>query len=197
MEIPMRTQLLSIIATIGLVGAAAVAAADSPAAGSTQTATWAQRKLLAFSPPADYVPANGYETNTHFISCDEIISRVTFVLQQLGARADDIVVDQRDCRRGGPLARSIDVSFSVLAPIETVSKDVAGPPLEARWRIVQLGGTDTGMGDCAFLRYVTIKVLPLFTTRNVKLIPAADCVRLKVGLRAEVLKMPQRQADSP
>jgi hypothetical protein len=182
----MRAQVLMLIAAIGLVGSAAVAA------DSTQTATWTQRKLLRFSPPSNYVPANGYLSNTHFLSCDELIDRMNFLLSQLGAR--DIVVDQRDCRRGGVELRSIDVTFSVLAPTDDTHKPAAGAPtpVEAYWQTVELGGTDVQLGDCAFLRYATIKILPLFATRNVKLIPTEVCAKVGVGLRAQVLKPPQQ-----
>jgi hypothetical protein len=200
----MRTQLLMFIAAIGLVGSATLAAASTDAtavapsatADSGQSATWTKRKLLRFSPPNVYVPANGYASNTHFISCDEIIDRVNFVLLQLGARAGDIVMDQRDCRRGGAMTKSIDATFSVLAPTDTVQRP-ARTPVAAHWQTVQLGGAAMGIGDCAFLQYVTYKVLPLFSTRNVKLISPTDCAKLGVGLRAEVLKVPQAQADSP
>jgi hypothetical protein len=185
----MRTQLLMLIAAIGLVGGA-TAAADS-----TQSATWTQRKLLGFSPPSNYVPANGYLSNTHFLSCDELINRVQFMLVQLGARPEDIVVDQRDCRRGGVTVKSIDVTFSVLAPTDNTGKP-AGVPVEAHWQTVQLGGPDVQLGDCAFLEYATLKILPLFSTRNVKLIPPRVCAKVGVGLRAEVLKAPQEQAAS-
>jgi hypothetical protein len=187
----MRAQLLMLIAAIGLV-ATATAAADS-----TQSATWTQRKLLRFSPPSNYVPANGYLSNTHFLSCDELIDRVEFLLSQLGAR--DIVVDQRDCRRGGVELRSIDATFSVLSPTDNTQKLAAGAstPVEAHWQIVELGGSDVQLGDCAFLKYATVKILPLFSTRDVKLIPTEVCAKVGVGLRAQVLKPAQQLADSP
>jgi len=199
----MRIKLLMLLATIGLVASAA-AAAQAPAAAtapasetadSVQMATWTKRKLVRFSPPSNYVPANGYESNTHFLSCDEIIARVEFLLRRLGAR--DISVDQRDCRRNGIVERSLDVTFSALAPLDTVDKRAAGAPVEAHWQTVQMGGADVQIGDCAFLKYATIKMLPLFASRNVKLIPEADCARLGVGLRAQVLRPTQQLADSP
>jgi hypothetical protein len=194
----MRTPLLMLIATIGLVAATTMAPAATPVsatADSTQTATWAQRKLLRFSPPSNYVPANGYLSNTHFLSCDALIDRMNFLLSQLGAR--DIVVDQRDCRRGGVEVRSIDATFSVLAPTDTTQKPGAGGPVEAHWQTVELGGSDVQLGDCAFLRYATVKILPLFSTRDVKLIPTQVCAKVGVGLRAQVLKPPQQLAASP
>lgn len=185
----MRAQLFMLIAAFGLVGSA-TAAADS-----TQSATWTQRKLMRFSPPSNYVPPNGYLSNTHFLSCDELIDRMNFLLSQLGAR--DIVVDQRDCRRGGVLLRSIDVTFSVLAPTDGPPKPGAATPVEAHWQTVELGGADVGLGDCAFLKYATIKILPLFTTKDVKLIPTEVCAKVGIGLRAQVLKPGQQVADSP
>jgi hypothetical protein len=194
----MRTQLLTLIAMICLVAATTTAAAAAPgsaAADSTQSASWTQRKLMRFSPPSNYVPANGYLSNTHFLSCDELIDRMNFLLSQLGAR--DISVDQRDCRRGGVLLRSIDVTFSVLAPTDNTPKPGAGAPVEAHWKTVELGGADVGLGDCAFLKYATIKILPLFSTREVKLIPTQVCAKVGVGLRAQVLEPPPQLASSP
>src|SRR3984885_14455646 len=105
----MRTPLLILIAAVGLIGAVTAAAADS-----TQTAVWTQRKLLHFVHPAVINSETGEWTD---ISCDQIYDNVNFVLRQLGARASDIVVDQRPCHTSG-LLRSIDVTFSVLAPTE-------------------------------------------------------------------------------
>jgi hypothetical protein len=91
--------------------------------------------------------------------------------------------------------KSIDVTFSVLAPIDTTAK-AAGAPVAAHWQTVQLGGSDVQLGDCAFLKYTTLKVLPLFSTRNVKLIPPDVCAKVGVGLHAEVLKALPDQAAS-
>jgi hypothetical protein len=185
-EISMRAQLLLFIAALGLVGSM-TAAADS-----TQSATWTQRKLLRFSPPPNYAPGVGYASNANFISCDQLIDRVQFILVQLGARPDNMTVDQRDCRRGQSTVRSVDVKFSVLTPTDRAAP-TAGAPVEAHWKTVELGGADVGLGDCAFLRYVTLKVLPLFATRNVKLITPDVCAKVGVGLRTEVLKAPPEQ----
>jgi hypothetical protein len=189
-RLPVRTQLLMLIAAIGLIGSVTAAGADS-----TQSATWTQRKLLNFSPPPNYSPGVGYASNAQFISCDQIIERVQFILVQLGARPDDMRVDQRDCRRGQSTVRSVDVKFSVLAATDDAAKP-AGAPVEAHWRTIEFGGADVGLGDCAFLRYVTFKVLPLFSTRNVKLISPDVCTKVGVGLRAEVLKAPPEQEAS-
>jgi hypothetical protein len=183
----MRAQLLM----VGLVGSVTAAAADS-----TQSATWTQRKLLNFSPPPNYAPGVGYASNANFISCDQIIDRLQFILVHLGARPDNMTVDQRDCRRGQSTVRSVDVKFSVLAPTDPAAKAAGGAPVEAHWQTIELGGSDVGLGDCAFLKYVTLKVLPLFATRNVKLISPDVCAKVGVGLRAEVLKAPPEQEAS-
>jgi hypothetical protein len=187
----MRTQLLLLMAAIGLVGSVTAAAA-----GSTQSATWTQRNLLNFSPPPNYAPGVGYASNAQFISCDQIIERVQFILVQLGARPDGMTVDQRDCRRGQSTVRSVDVKFLVLAPTDTATKPASWPPVEAHWRTIELGGPGVGLGDCAFLKYVTLKVLPLFSARNVKLIPSDVCAKVGVGLRAEVLRAPPDETAS-
>jgi hypothetical protein len=189
----MRIKLLMLLASFGLLASAAAAAAAP--VDLTQPATWTQRKLRDFSPPSDYIPANGYLSNTHFLSCDELIDRTRFLLQQLGAR--NIVVDQRDCRREGVMVRSLDVTFSVLAPIDGSAKSATGAPVDAQWKTIEMGGADVQIGDCAFLKYAAIKILPLFATRDVKLIPEADCARLGIGLRAQVLKPTQMLVDSP
>jgi len=88
--------------------------------------------------------------------------------------------------------RSIDATFSVLTPTDSTLKPGVGAPVEAHWQMVELGGADVGLGDCAFLRYATIKLLPLFATKDVKLIPTEVCAKVGVGLRAQVLKAPQQ-----
>lgn len=166
-------------------------AADAPSAtaNSNQSAAWTTRKIEQFSPPNVYVPANGYETNTSSLSCDQIIDRARFLLLQLGAR--DISIDMRDCeRKQANEIRMIDITFSALEPSGQAGAVTAGVPIAAQWHTVALKGG--GIGDCAFLNYVTRKVLPAFSTRNVKLISMADCKRIGVGLYAQILKPTKR-----
>jgi hypothetical protein len=188
----MRKQRAGIVAIIA--GVASVAVSNTvPAAtlssapdgvAPSQTAVWTARKILAFSPPSTYVPANGYETNTSSLSCDQIDDRAKFLLRQLGAR--DISFDDRDCRtKGKNEIVTIDLAFSVLTPTGMAGVTAAGAPVIAHWQTVALKGAD--IGNCAFLYYVTRKVLPAFSTKNVKLIPTADCARIGVGLYAQML----------
>jgi hypothetical protein len=162
-------------------------AADAPAAGASshQSAAWVTRKIDRFSPPDVYVPANGYETNTRSLSCDQIIDRARFLLEQLGAR--EISFDSRECitKQANEL-RMIDITFSALQPSGPAAAATVFLPVAAQWQTVALKGN--GIGDCAFLNYVTRKVLPALATRNVKLIPTADCQRIGVGLYAQILK---------
>jgi hypothetical protein len=168
----MRTPLLILIAAAGLV-VAATAAADS-----TQTAVWTQRKLLHFVHPAVINSETGEWTD---ISCDQIYDNVNFVLRQLGARASDLVIDQRPCHTSGYL-RSIDVTFSVLAPTENRVANPSWELVPAQWKTVAL------RGNCQFLEYVTQKVLPLLSTKDAKYISLHDCNRLGgIGLYAKVL----------
>lgn len=172
----MRTHPLMLIAAASLVASTAVAAADS-----NQTAVWEARALRHFSLP---VTVNS-ET-----SCDLIFDEAKLLLQQLGARASDIRADLRGCYAYTP-ERSIDVTFSVLVPTKQTSDNAPGPLIEAHWKTVEL------KGDCRFLQNATKKILPLFTTSNVKLVSSADCARLGVGLFGKVLVAPEEQASSP
>jgi hypothetical protein len=150
---------------------------DFEASDTTQSAVWTPRELSNF-----YSRFAGG-------SCDRIVERLRFVLLQLGARASDLHIDARRCY-AGPV-QSLDASFSVLAPSDKTGKGAAGPSVEARWQMVQVGGAGElrlGVADCFYLESVTQKVLPLFSNRDAKAISLADCSRLNVGLSAQVLK---------
>ena len=178
----MRTSLLILIAAAGLVGAA-TAAADS-----NETAVWTQRKLLHFIHP----PVIDSETGEwKEASCDQLYTTVNFVLRQLGARSSDLVVDERPCYASASL-RSIDVTFSVLAPTGNRVINPSWELVPAHWKTVEL------QGDCRFLQYVTQKVLPLISTKDAKYISMNDCNRLGgIGLYAKVLVPTQLPAASP
>jgi hypothetical protein len=89
-----------------------------------------------------------------------------------------------------------------------VALNARGALVEAHWRTVELrlglahrgeSGAVLGLGleGCAYLKYVTEKVLPLFSTRDVKAISKEVCEATDVGLRAQVLEMPPQLAASP
>src|ERR1700733_6524174 len=186
----MRISVL-IFASLGLICSAAViaetpSAAASPPAGaaaSNKVATWKPRTLKNFG-------------GTSVVSCEWLVGDLRFLLLQFGARASDLHIDDRGCtshdvtRDDIVVFRSVDATFAVLAPANKSHGEARGDMVEARWQTVEMGpedAGDTGLRSCAYLKYVTQKVLPLFSRRHVKLISKAVCDKTDVGLRAQVL----------
>jgi hypothetical protein len=174
----MRTQLLMLVAALGLAASAtggAAESADTPAAPTA--AHWAARKLhFMYSPVAPGV------VTTHY-SCDGLQGQMTSILRQLGARSD-LVVRSVGCIRASGVEPfpGVDAKLSVLEPAAGARRAANTPQVAARWEKVTLErGT-----SCQLLDQVRRNVLPLFATRNVK----ADC---PVGFTLEVLR-PVRSA---
>jgi hypothetical protein len=178
----MPTVLMMLAAAIGLIGITTSQAAPASAADSQQSGVWESRKLRHITHP---MTINSETMGYREVSCDQLDSRVTYLLQQFGAR--DVKVDQRACYSYS-VERTIDVEFSVLAPAVRNETNGSQALIPAHWETLAL------KGDCAFLQYATKVILPSFTTRNVKLISTADCTRLGVGLYAQVLKPSQAPA---
>lgn len=173
--------LVMMIATISLV-------ATTSAAEAGQLAIWTPRKLVNFSPP---MVANAGSLSP--ASCDQLIERLRPVLLHLGAR--DLQFDDRNCETR-PGANTIDVAFSVLAPADS-GQSRAAADADASWQIVELRTNEDKIQSrlgfslpftCAYLDYVTMKVLPLFSIRDAKQISRNICGQTDVGLRAQVLK---------
>jgi hypothetical protein len=182
---------LAFIALVGLSTAQAVtpvtpSALASVAADSNETAVWELRKLKGFQLPLVVNSENGPLQEA---SCDQLYNTAKELLLQLGARANDIEADMRGCY-AYTINRSIDITFYVLTPANRRLTKVLAPPVEANWQTVQLNG------NCRLLEHATKVILPLFSARNVKLIPNEDCARLGVGLFAQVLKAPQQEPAS-
>ena len=184
----MRTRLLLIIAAASLGASAVVSAADSH-----QTAVWEPRTLRHFTLPLVVNSENG---PLQMASCDQIYDEAKLLLLQLGARASDIHADLRGCY-AYTIERSIDVTFSVLVPTTQTTQttqttnNAPGPLIETHWKTVML------KGNCRLLEDATKKIVPLFTTSDVKLISSADCAKLGVGFFGKVLVAPEEQASSP
>jgi hypothetical protein len=202
----MRSQLVMLIAALGFATSATTvaaipAAATAPSSDTSmpsQTGVWTTRSLQAFAPP--YGAACG----------DAGYGMLRFVLLQLGARVSDLKIDRRSCYLDSP-GQSVDATFSVLTPTDQSGRPVPDAVADAQWQTVELkvpvnfdsnhlvdrsgASLHDDIHDCAYLRYVTQKVLPLFSTREVKLIPTEVCNRHDVGLRAQVLK-PTQQLDA-
>ncbi len=177
----MRTRLLLLIAAAGLVASVAVAADDS-----SQSAVWEPRTLRHFTLP---LVVNSETGPLQEASCDQIYTEAKILLLQLGARASDIRADLRGCY-AYTIDRTIDLTFSVLVPTTQTANKTPGPIIEAHWKTVLL------KGNCHLLEDATKKIVPLFTTSNVKLISSADCAKLGVGLYGKVLVASDEQASS-
>jgi hypothetical protein len=115
----------------------------------------------------DYV---GFTTK---YSCDGLRDKVESVLLLLGARRD-LEVRPFGCSRMGapePLP-SLQIKVSTLIP---AGQGDAKGALEARWKTVSLGGVGKlESGDCELADQIRAKILPLFTSRNLK--SQTDCV---------------------
>jgi hypothetical protein len=141
-----------------------------------------QEVASAANIPAAWTPRQVHVVYSDF--CDPTYEQVKRVLLQLGARPSDLNVSELHCPAPNGAA-SIDATFSVLVPIDPQAKNAAGAPVDAHWQTVEL------KGSCIFLFYMTRKVLPLFSARNVKRIPWDFCGKYHFGLRADIL-MPSR-----
>jgi hypothetical protein len=154
------------------------------AAALNEMATWEPRTLKHFA------TVNG-------ASCDYLVERIRFELLQLGAR--DLKIDERDCLAKANIyaaTKGVDATFSVLVPANKSDGTARGDLVQARWQIVEFHRGDFVLSGCADLNYVTLKVLPLFSTRDIKNISKSVCDKTDVGLRAQVL-MPTQPLATP
>jgi hypothetical protein len=142
-------------------------------ADSSQAAVWAPRKV--------HIVFSG--------TCDQTYDLLRVTLLRLGARARDLDIDERNCPAPNGAA-SLDATFFVLVPSDATAQNAAGALVEAHWQTLEL------KGNCVVIAYFTRKILPLFSTRNVKLVPRHVCETLHIGLRAELLKPLQEAATS-
>lgn len=138
----------------------------------------ASAQEVAIDTPAAWTRRQVHVVYSDF--CDSTYEHVRQVLLQLGARPSDLKVSELHCPALNGAA-SIDATFSVLVPIDPAAKGPGGASVDAHWQTVEL------KGSCIFLFYVTRKILPLFSTRNVKRIPRDFCARYHFGLRADLL----------
>jgi hypothetical protein len=140
---------------------------------SNQSAAWALRQVhIVF-----------------FGTCDQTYDLLRVTLLRLGARARDLNIDERNCPAPNGAA-SLDATFSVLVPADGKAQSAGGAAVDAHWETVEL------RGNCVVIAYFTRKILPLFSTRNVKLVPRDFCEKFHIGLRADLLKPLQAPATS-
>ncbi len=159
------------IAALAVWLALALPAAADP--DSSQSATWAPRKV--------HIVFRG--------TCDQTYDLLRATLLRLGARARDLEIDQRTCPAPNGAA-SLDATFSVLVPTDATGPSAGGESVQAQWQTIEL------RGNCIVMAYFTRRILPLFSTRNVKLVPHDVCEMLHIGLRAELLKPSPEPATS-
>ncbi|MGH8298254.1 MAG: hypothetical protein ACRES6_03085 [Steroidobacteraceae bacterium] len=172
-------------ATTVLAAVPALAAAQDSVA-----AVWVPKKL-------EFV-YQGFGTR---YSCDGLRAEIRSMLRKLGAQA--LEVREMPCSTGAGVPSpypSIWVKMRVLVPAssaEAAKAESAGAPLRAHWqKVVLLRSSLHDAGNCQLMEQFKQRLLPLFTTRNIKY--SADCVpyqpNLDAHLSAEVL-MPPKGAD--
>ena len=150
------------------------------------------------------------------LSCEQLANLTRVALLRFGARKQDLSINTEHCytRLHSGHIPSVQATFSVLVPISVAAAGPApagsapadaavaqGPrstpvigagTVQTQWKTVEIRTvSDSLVGKfdrCYQLEQMRNQLLPLFSTRNIKLIPRADCERLRVGLRAEVLK---------
>ena len=163
--------------------------ADAPtAAEPVQPAVWTPKQLRFV-----------YSGFTTKYSCDGLRDKMRRVLLDLGARKDDLEVSEAGCPDlGAPTTfPTVDVKMHVLQPAPAPPPGANAPPaVAAHWRLVDLTRYHDPLkaaGDCELIDQIKLRVLPLFTTRNVEY--RSNCVpnQLQLGtvLKAEVL-MPDK-----
>ncbi len=141
----------TLLLAVGWVGSAWAAATEEQ-----QPAVWTTQEVSL-----DYV---GF---TSHYSCEGLRDKVEQALIILGARKD-LTVTPHSCPRTGRPDRlpSVQIKVSTLKP--AMSAD-SGGAVQAQWKTVSLAGADKlTPGDCELAEQIRGKVLPLFTTRNLK-----------------------------
>lgn len=186
------------LAGCGVAALAVLLAAQGPAFGAesagAQPAVWVKKNILFI-----------YHGFTSAYSCEGLQETVTDVLRQLGARKSGMDLRQTNCAAGFNIPSTnpgISGSFYVLEPASSSTSDA----IQAEWQTVKvhIGTADessTGrdkQGTCELIDQVKRKILPLFTTRNVKFEsicqPNMQLIRGS-ALQAEVLKPTVRAAS--
>jgi hypothetical protein len=165
--------------------AQAAPAVDAPAvAADAQSAAWTPKELR-FS----------YQGFTTHYSCDGLREKVRTVLLALGARKQDLSVNESGCStpsgRPDPFP-GVNIKMQVLQPV-AAGTTPAATRVAAHWKAVDLRLDRDPLsesGDCELLEQIKQRILPLFSARNIEY--SSNCVphQLSAGgtrLRVEVL----------
>jgi hypothetical protein len=170
------------------VGAAAEGTGGAP---GSESAVWAPQELRFL-----------YQGFTSTYSCDGLEAKVRKVLLELGARKD-LTVRQFGCSSpfGVPDPfPAVTIKMNVLKPAGASGTAADAASVPAHWQSVEVRLDRDPVwqaGDCELLEQIKQRILPLFTTRNVRY--RSNCVPFQLTpggaqLTAEVLVPDQKDA---
>jgi hypothetical protein len=190
----MRKHALT-ISSATLIGAVFASAVCAQTTDPAQASVWVAKKL-------DFT----YFGFTTTYSCDGLEDAVKTALLQLGARKD-MVIQQTGCTAasGRPTPfPGVRVKMNVLQPADSVKPGTNGAaPVNAHWKSISLkldrGSSISAPGTCELVEQINQKIVPLFTTRNVKF--NATCIphqqdAVGPSLTAEVLVSDEKAVAS-
>jgi hypothetical protein len=181
---------------LGALPSAAVWAAEGAQGAAGQSQPEAQAAV--WTPKETQFTYMGFTTR---YSCDGLRDTIKDWLLQLGARKDDLKINEQPCS-GDPNVPNpfpgVKIKMSVLTPAPA-NLPVDTKTVPGQWQTVKLPYREFGInaaGQCELLEQFKQKILPLFTTRNVDL--RASCVPHQlepVGtkLQVDVLKTDQKK----
>jgi hypothetical protein len=184
MSVANRVAPLAAAALLTFPGSAALA--DVPTATQpVQPALWTPKELRFV-----------YTGFTTKYSCDGLREKIRKVLLELGARKDDLAVNQAGCAGdpGRPTTfPTVSIKMNVLQPAPAPPPGANAPPaVPARWQLVDLTKSRDPLnvaGDCELIEQIEHTILPQFTTRNLEY--RSSCVpnQLQLGtyLKVEAL----------
>jgi hypothetical protein len=143
-----------------------------------------------------------YQGFTSHYSCDGLEAKVRKVLLQLGSRKD-LTVRPFGCSSpfGVPDPfPAVTIKMNVLRPAGAAGTAADAPAVPAHWQPVEVRLDRDPVwqaGDCELLEQIKQRILPLFTTRNVRY--RTNCVPFQLSpggtqLSAEVLVPDQNDA---
>ena len=165
---------------LGLALAGAAAAAQPEAAQQPQAAQWRKHEI-SFS-------FTGFTTR---YSCGGFEDVLSLLLHAAGARSDAKVVASCMAPMGGPEPISIArLTFYSLVPLKgDAATHAAVPAVPGVWKPVAISAgspRDLGNGDCEVVDQFARRILPLFTTKDVR--NHVNCIPHQVSLGGIDLK---------
>ena len=168
-----RRHYATLVALIATVAGASLAHADD-----AQPAVWTQKEV-SFT----------YYGFTTKYTCDGLRDKVRGLLLKLGARKDDLKVQRTGCSSASghpdPFP-GVRIKASVLQPANADAEK----PVQAQWQSLTFNASPAATldrGDCELVEQLKQKVLPIFATRNVEIIPS--CIPHQLPTAGTILKL--------